>query len=118
MVAGARLWSRLVAVVAVIVAVSLPLALLYSSLYGWANAEEWSYGGAMACRISELVLDARDPQRLAAFWCEVRGFVVMESVGDSIEIGPPDTGFGGLQPTMVFSRNSEAKASKLRRRPA
>jgi catechol 2,3-dioxygenase-like lactoylglutathione lyase family enzyme len=30
----------------------------------------------MASRISELVIEARDPERLAAFWCEVLGYVV------------------------------------------
>jgi hypothetical protein len=66
----------------------------------------------MACRISELVIDAQDPQRLATFWCNVLGFVVLEALEDSIEIGP-ETGFGGLQPTIVFSRSAEAKARKL-----
>ena len=32
----------------------------------------------------------------------------------SIEIGPPDTGFGGPQPTIVFEPSSEPKAGKLR----
>ncbi|MET9324719.1 transposase, partial [Streptomyces sp. NPDC003038] len=44
----------------------------------------------MACRISELVIDAEDPDRLAAFWCEVLGYVELAREGDgSIEIGPP-----------------------------
>jgi catechol 2,3-dioxygenase-like lactoylglutathione lyase family enzyme len=67
----------------------------------------------MACRISELVIDARDPARLASFWCEVLGFAVLEEVEGSIEIGPPGTGFGGLQPTIVISPSSKAKAGKL-----
>ena len=68
----------------------------------------------MACRISELVIDARDPGRLASFWCEVLGFVELEQVDGSIEIGPPDTGFGGPQPTIVFEPSPEPKAGKLR----
>ena len=28
-------------------------------------------------------------------------YVELERSADSIEIGPPDTGFGGLQPTMI-----------------
>ncbi|MEV0381022.1 VOC family protein [Nonomuraea sp. NPDC050643] len=67
----------------------------------------------MACRISELVLDCRDPETLAGFWCEVLGFVVLGRDGDSIEIGPPE-GFGGLQPTLVLSRSDEPKTGKLR----
>ncbi len=72
------------------------------------------YGGGMACRISELVIDCRDPARLAAFWCEVLGFVELERVEGSIEIGPPEAGFGGMQPTIVLSPSSSLKAGKLR----
>jgi catechol 2,3-dioxygenase-like lactoylglutathione lyase family enzyme len=70
----------------------------------------------MACRITELVIDCADPQRLATFWCEVLGFVELgwEDDGDGLEIGPPEAGFGGLQPTIVFSRGAEPKQGKLR----
>jgi hypothetical protein len=67
----------------------------------------------MACRISELVIDARDPDRLASFWCEVLGYVELERVGTAIEIGPPGTGFGGRQPTIVFDLSVNPKAGKL-----
>jgi catechol 2,3-dioxygenase-like lactoylglutathione lyase family enzyme len=68
----------------------------------------------MACRISELVIDCRDPQRLAAFWCEVLGFTVLGTDDDGgVEIGPRE-GFGGLQPTLVFSPATEPKVGKLR----
>ena len=68
----------------------------------------------MACRISELVIDCRDPQRLAAFWCDVLGFTVLETDDDGVvEIGPPE-GFGGLQPTLLFSPTTEPKGGKLR----
>lgn len=66
----------------------------------------------MACRISELVIDCRDPQRLAAFWCEVLGFIVLDIEDGAVEIGPRE-GFGGLQPTLVFSPTIEPKAGKL-----
>ncbi len=66
----------------------------------------------MACRISELVLDARDPERLAVFWCEVLGFTVLDRAEDGIEIGPPE-GFGGLQPTLILSLSADAKPAKL-----
>ena len=53
----------------------------------------------MACRISELVIDAADPDRLAAFWSKVLGYVELGREDDgSIEIGPPDAGFGGPFP--------------------
>lgn len=68
----------------------------------------------MACRLSELVLDCRDPARLAAFWCEVLGYVVLDSDDDSVEIGPPGVGFGGAQPTLIFSRTDTPKRDKLR----
>ena len=68
----------------------------------------------MACRITELVLDARDPDLLARFWCTVLGYVELDRVDGSIEIGPPEAGFGGPQPTIVFDRTDEPKRGKLR----
>jgi catechol 2,3-dioxygenase-like lactoylglutathione lyase family enzyme len=69
----------------------------------------------MACRITELVIDCADPQRLATFWCEVLGFVELGwEDDDGLEIGPPEAGFGGGQPTIVFSRSTEPKHGKLR----
>jgi len=44
----------------------------------------------MACRISELVIDAAEPGTLAAFWSNVLGYVELGREDDgSIEIGPP-----------------------------
>jgi catechol-2,3-dioxygenase len=68
----------------------------------------------VACRITELVLDARDPELLARFWCEVLGYVELERDEADIEIGPPGVGFGGSQPTIVFSQTDEPKGGKLR----
>ncbi|MFE9480631.1 VOC family protein [Streptomyces spororaveus] len=69
----------------------------------------------MACRISELVVDAADPDRLAAFWSEVLGYVEIGREADgSIEIGPPDAGFGGPQPTLVLSAGGGPRTGKLR----
>ncbi|AUH44561.1 VOC family protein [Streptomyces sp. CMB-StM0423] len=68
----------------------------------------------MACRITELVIDTADPERLAAFWSEVLGYVELDRDDDgTIEIGPPDAGFGGLQPTLVLSASSEPRKGKL-----
>ncbi|MEW9551249.1 VOC family protein [Nonomuraea sp. NPDC050783] len=67
----------------------------------------------MACRISELVMDCRDPERLAAFWCEVLGYQVIGREDGDVEIGP-EAGFGGLQPTIILSRTDEPKTGKLR----
>ncbi|MEU8777028.1 VOC family protein [Streptomyces sp. NPDC048606] len=69
----------------------------------------------MACRISELVLDCVDPEGLAAFWSEVLGWVELGREDDgSIEIGPPDAGFGGPQPTLVFLPGTDPRPPKLR----
>ncbi len=68
----------------------------------------------MACRISELVLDCRDPEELARFWCEVLDFVVLDREEDgSVEIGPA-AGFGGAQATIFLSRTDEPEPSKPR----
>ncbi|MEU6129502.1 VOC family protein [Saccharopolyspora sp. NPDC047091] len=66
----------------------------------------------MACCIGELVLDCRDPEALARFWCEVLDFVVLDRQDDGIEIGPR-TGFGGPQPTIVLSPSTDPRSGKL-----
>ncbi|MFJ2592802.1 VOC family protein [Streptomyces erythrochromogenes] len=69
----------------------------------------------MACRISELVLDCAEPERLAEFWSKVLGYVELGREDDgSIEIGPPDAGFGGPQPTLVLSPSDTPRTGKLR----
>jgi hypothetical protein len=68
----------------------------------------------MASRISELVIDCRDPQRLAEFWCAVLGFTVLDVEHGAIEIGPPD-GFGGPQPTSARPARSRGTASPTRK---
>jgi catechol 2,3-dioxygenase-like lactoylglutathione lyase family enzyme len=68
----------------------------------------------MACRISELVLECRDPQLLARFWCEVLDFVVLDQEDDgSLEIGPRE-GFGGAQPTIILSPCDDPEPAKPR----
>ena len=68
----------------------------------------------MACRISELVLECRDPESLARFWCAVLDFVVLDREGDgSVEIGPRE-GFGGLQPTLILGSREEPRQGKSR----
>ncbi|WP_432247575.1 VOC family protein [Streptomyces sanyensis] len=68
----------------------------------------------MASRISELVIDCTDPDRLAAFWGEVLGYVELGREEDgSIEIGPPGAGFGGPQPTLVLSPGGGPRNGKL-----
>ena len=68
----------------------------------------------MACRFSELVVDSRDPEALAAFWAEVLGYAVLGRDEDgAVEIGPV-AGFGGPAPTLVFAPVAEPTPGKVR----
>ena len=68
----------------------------------------------MACRFSELVVDSRDPETLAAFWAEVLGYEVLGRDEDGgVEIGPA-AGFGGPAPTLVFAPVAEPAPGKAR----
>jgi hypothetical protein len=68
----------------------------------------------MACRFSELVVDSRDPETLAAFWAAVLDYLVLGREEDgSIEIGP-EAGFGGAAPTLVFGPVADPTPGKLR----
>ncbi|PWW67161.1 hypothetical protein DFQ13_101679 [Actinokineospora spheciospongiae] len=67
----------------------------------------------VSCRISEIVVDARDPGRLARFWSDVLGFVELSREDGAIEIGPA-SGFGGPQPTLLFIPVAEPTPGKLR----
>lgn len=65
----------------------------------------------MTSRLTELVLDAHDPDRLAAFWCEVLGWSVVDRYDGQVEIGPAgETSF----PSMVFVPTSDPKTQKVR----
>jgi hypothetical protein len=67
----------------------------------------------MACRITELVLDCRDPEALSRWWCDVLDWVELDREGDlSIEIGPRE-GFGGAVPTLVFNLSEDPRRGKL-----
>jgi hypothetical protein len=68
----------------------------------------------MACRFSELVVDSRDPESLAAFWAAVLDYRVLGREDDgSVEIGP-EAGFGGAAPTLVFGRVADPTPGKVR----
>ncbi len=69
--------------------------------------------GSTACRISELVLHCADPEVLARFWSGVLGYVELDREDGAIEIGPPDVGFGGLQPTIILSPSSDPRTGRL-----
>lgn len=68
----------------------------------------------MACRISELVLKCADPELLARFWSEVLGYVEIGREEGMIEIGPPEAGFGGLQPTIILALSTDPRSGPLR----
>ncbi|MFZ4245637.1 VOC family protein [Streptomyces griseoincarnatus] len=67
----------------------------------------------MASRISELVLECRDPELLARFWCEVLDFVELDRDGEDIEIGPRE-GFGGARPTLILSKQERPRPDRTR----
>ena len=67
----------------------------------------------MACRLSEIVVDCRDPESLAAFWSAVLGYRELSREDGEVEIGPAE-GFGGPAPTLVFGRVPDPTPGKLR----
>ncbi len=67
----------------------------------------------MACRLSEIVIDCRDPEALARFWCEVLGYQELSREDGAIEIGP-EAGFGGPAPTLVFAPVADPTPGRLR----
>ena len=67
----------------------------------------------MACRFSEIVVDCRDPESLAAFWSAVLGYRELSREDGEIEIGPEE-GFGGPAPTLVFGRVDDPTPGRLR----
>jgi hypothetical protein len=68
----------------------------------------------MACRFSELVVDSRNPEALAAFWAAVLDYRVLGREDDgSVEIGP-EAGFGGAAPTLVFAAVPDPTPGKVR----
>jgi catechol 2,3-dioxygenase-like lactoylglutathione lyase family enzyme len=73
----------------------------------------------MASRFTELVVDCRDPERLAAFWCAVLDFKVLDRSPDQVEIGSwaptvEEVRARQMAPTVVFIRVPEGKAAKNR----
>ena len=68
----------------------------------------------MACRFSELVVDSRDPAALAAFWCAVLGYEVVDRADGDVEIGPPGQPEKGPVPTLLFQAVPDPTPGKNR----
>jgi hypothetical protein len=77
----------------------------------------------MVSKFTELVVDARDPRSLAAFWCEVLGYRVVDEAevagGVAVEIADWDleasrARSGPVPPTLVFVPVPEDKTVKNR----
>ena len=69
----------------------------------------------MAARITELVLDCRDPNRLARWWAEVLDWEVVGTEDDgAVEIGPRGQRPAGPVPTLLFAPVAEPTPGKVR----
>ncbi|MBV9578920.1 MAG: VOC family protein [Chloroflexi bacterium] len=71
----------------------------------------------MGARFTELVIDCRDPARVAEFWAAVLDYQVTDrGPKGEIEIGPPrgSSGGGPSAPTLVFVPVPEEKTTKNR----
>ena len=64
----------------------------------------------MGAALTEIVVDAADPGRLARFWEQVLGWERTDEDETGVEISPP----GGGRPKLVFVPVPEAKAGKNR----
>ena len=67
----------------------------------------------MAARITGLVLDCHDPDRLAEFWCAVLGYEVIGHEPDGLELGLPGVPLGDGPPTLVLARTDDPRRGKL-----
>ncbi|MEV4116125.1 MULTISPECIES: VOC family protein [unclassified Nonomuraea] len=73
----------------------------------------------MTSRFTELVVDCHDPERLAAFWCAVLDFKVIDRSEDKVEIGSweptvEEVRARQMPPTLLFIRVPEGKIVKNR----
>jgi catechol 2,3-dioxygenase-like lactoylglutathione lyase family enzyme len=73
----------------------------------------------MTSRFLELAVDCHDPEGLAAFWCEVLGFTVIERHEGKVEIGSWEPTVeavvaGQMAPTLLFIQVPESKTVKNR----
>ena len=63
----------------------------------------------MACRLTEIVIDCRHPERLGAFWAAVLGYDVVDTAD-----GPKLQGPDGSGPTLLVTRTPDPPRTKNR----
>ena len=73
----------------------------------------------MTSRFTELTVDCRDPERLAAFWCEVLDFKVIDRGEGKVEIGSwvptvEEVRARQMPPTLQFIQVPEGRSVKNR----
>ncbi|MEV0095125.1 VOC family protein [Streptomyces sp. NPDC050738] len=73
----------------------------------------------MTSRFTELTIDCRDPEMLAAFWCAVLDFEVIDRSEGKVEIGSwaptaEEVRARQMPPTLHFIKVPESKSGKNR----
>ncbi|MFI9219479.1 VOC family protein [Streptomyces werraensis] len=73
----------------------------------------------MTSRFTELTVDCRDPEELAAFWCAVLDFKVIDRTEHKVEIGSwvptvEEVRARQMPPTLQFIRVPEGRSVKNR----
>jgi catechol 2,3-dioxygenase-like lactoylglutathione lyase family enzyme len=69
----------------------------------------------MASRVTTVVVDCRDAEALAAFWCAVLGYEVVERSDEGwVEIGPPGQPEKGPVPTLLLQNVADPTRGKNR----
>ncbi len=59
----------------------------------------------MTSRFTELVVDCHDPERLAAFWCAVLDFTVLDRGEGMVEIGSWEPTVEAIRPARCRRRS-------------
>jgi catechol 2,3-dioxygenase-like lactoylglutathione lyase family enzyme len=68
----------------------------------------------MASRATTVLVDCRDAEVLAAFWCAVLGYEVVERSDGDVEIGPPGRPEKGPVPTLLLQAVPDPTPGKNR----
>jgi len=68
----------------------------------------------MASRVTTVLVDCRDAEALAAFWCAVLGYEIVERSDGDVEIGPPGQPEKGPVPTLLFQAVPDPTPGKNR----